>query len=430
MEWPWNVPDPPPLTRPKDPVPVPPPDHPPGYRDIPFTDYYDIVPLGPYSDPSTWVYPPIPKPKPRARKYVRGWEFRNTNMFQRKSRRAGYKRRRTASRGVKRVRVPVSYGRKRRTIPGRMSTRKGCLKISHREYIGRVQSTGDAFNVSQNMIINPGCIDTFPWLNKIAQNFESYTIDRMSFVYEPECATSTVGSICMVCDPDVQDPAPIQWSDVVNAAGSVSGSVFLRHQLGISSSMLGRYKKRHVDVGAADRHEDIGRVYVCLESVAAGNVGRIYVDYSVCLYTPQPSTHGGSWINWSHVGDTTHPTSFSQESGNPPVTGSCTAGAINFVRGFKGSVIVETWDAAAGISAFPTCVGSNGATCVIQPHTYNDGFAAHDKGAFTAILGLSVYDVTAPVGGTITLTTGGATAAAFTSCAFLEANVSVLNDAF
>nr|AQU11701.1 capsid protein [Cruciviridae sp.] len=54
--------------------------------------------------------------------------------------------------------------------------------IQHREFIQDVLSTTEFQNLTFR--INPGDIDTFPWLSRIAQNFEQYQLHGMLFEYK------------------------------------------------------------------------------------------------------------------------------------------------------------------------------------------------------------------------------------------------------
>lgn len=75
-------------------------------------------------------------------------------------------------------------------IPQVSNGGENVIRIANREYIGQVISPNSLFQLIYTMRIQPGDPNTFPWLSKIAQNFERYRIHGMIFMFR-----STSGSL-------------------------------------------------------------------------------------------------------------------------------------------------------------------------------------------------------------------------------------------
>lgn len=86
----------------------------------------------------------------------------------------------------------------------------GDSRVVHREYIMDLKAgtgTPSAFTV-QSLPINPGQVSTFPWLARIAGNYESYRFESLRFCYETEAPSSLGGTLVLAVDYDAKDPSP------------------------------------------------------------------------------------------------------------------------------------------------------------------------------------------------------------------------------
>ena len=63
------------------------------------------------------------------------------------------------------------------------------MLVTHREYIADITRNSNAFAVD-TFNINSGLASTFPWLAQIAGRFESYTFERLDFVFESMVPTT------------------------------------------------------------------------------------------------------------------------------------------------------------------------------------------------------------------------------------------------
>jgi hypothetical protein len=199
---------------------------------------------------------------------------------------------------AKTVNAAVAKSVKTRNVaPIFRQTREGCT-ITHREYITDITSSAAAFLISV-FNINGGLVSSFPWLSQVASRFESYTFERLNYIYEPMVPTSTPGSLMMAIDFDATDSAPANKVTLMSYAGATRSSVFDTARL--STSAIDRKKmvhERYVRSGALVGNNDlktydVGNLYVA--TVGTPNavttiLGELYVEYTVRLRTPQIQT--------------------------------------------------------------------------------------------------------------------------------------------
>lgn len=198
-------------------------------------------------------------------------------------------------REVKRVQAPVAKTAQMRTGRAEMkSLPNGDCRVSHREYLGDVKAisgTPSGYGLSV-LYINPGIVNSFPWLSKLALNYESYRFNNLKFIYEPECSTATSGTVMLTVDYDVLDAFPVDKLQVMAYRGSTRTSPWSRVEYICKSEDLHKAKTnyvRHDDVpeSADARLYDIG-MFMCATQGAPANamLGELYVQYDVTLMTP------------------------------------------------------------------------------------------------------------------------------------------------
>jgi hypothetical protein len=257
--------------------------------------------------------------------------------------------------------APVAQQRTIRTArPSVVTSRNGDCRIVHREYIqdilSPVQST--AFQIAAKLAINPGQASTYPWLSKIAQNFESYKFRKLKFDYETEQSTSQTGSAIMAIDYDASDPSPVSKQQMMAYRNSVRSAVWSPSQHVSSMQDLSKKNQYYVrpgpqPAGTDIKEYDVGNFFFAIQSslLAGSSFGELYVEYDVDLITPVYEIVAGDAENDSSVGTTgqagAHPFGTTQgptqvESGQPLTTfTNVGAGTFTFNRAFTGLLILE-----------------------------------------------------------------------------------------
>lgn len=171
----------------------------------------------------------------------------------------------------------------------------GRITVRHREYIADIEMSV-AFAVHTTIPVNPGQSDSFPWLSRIAQNYESYTFKTLNFVYEPQCSSATAGSVMLVLDYDAADLPPASKIEAMSFNGAVRCGAWQNAKF-VSSALnnIKFSKDRYVRTDATltsnldIKTYDLGNFYLCTQGGLAATCGELYVEYVVEFMTPQLS---------------------------------------------------------------------------------------------------------------------------------------------
>lgn len=95
------------------------------------------------------------------------------------------------------------------SVPTFQGSSKG-MKVCHREFLRDI--VGSASFSNQSMPLNPGIGTTFPWLQRVASNFEEYSFEGLVFEYRPSSGSaisstsSALGVVIMATDYDALNP--------------------------------------------------------------------------------------------------------------------------------------------------------------------------------------------------------------------------------
>lgn len=176
---------------------------------------------------------------------------------------------------------------------------KGCVRITHREYVGKVQSTVVFNNTSYG--INPGLPQTFPWLSQIANNFEMYKMNGLIFEYVSYSANAlnstntALGKIVLATDynaldPPYQDVQQMYATEFCNS-GPPAASIMHAVECEPAENPLKLYFIRGGPVSstpAADlRMYDMGNFQIATQgSQQVSDAGELWVTYDVSLCKP------------------------------------------------------------------------------------------------------------------------------------------------
>lgn len=140
--------------------------------------------------------------------------------------------------------------------------------------------------------INPGMVDTFRWLSRLAQLYESYTFESLEFEYVPSVAATTAGSVQMAADYDAVDIAPQSESDMLSYEGALMTPVWAPARLVCPKPALQKIRQRFIRHDTEDvpdlRVTDVGNfVYAAAGMADTSAVGALFVKYRVRFFTPQ-----------------------------------------------------------------------------------------------------------------------------------------------
>ena len=211
----------------------------------------------------------------------------------------GFKKPRAAykSRAAPKSRVTRTYRSKQFKTAG---TGDG-VRLIHREYIQDVFSS-EIFK-STSFSINPGLTSTFPWLSAVAQNFEQYKINQMSFQYKTtssDALNSTdtaLGTVIMSTDYNALSPPFINKQQMENNVFTVSTKPSLSQTHPIDTKQkqtpVECFNVRMGDVSEGDlRLYDLGNFQFATVGMqeADVNIGELWVEYDITFLKPKLSS--------------------------------------------------------------------------------------------------------------------------------------------
>jgi len=166
--------------------------------------------------------------------------------------------------------------------------------IRHREFVmGVSPGVVAGWKVSNVLALNPGNFISFPWLSRIAGNYENYKINGFTVHYVPNCSTGTAGALGLVIDYDSADTGIADESAFLNSAHAISFSPYTSKVLFSSSEELNKgLKTKFVSDGTTNVGQDIktldfGKLYVSASGTTiATRLGNIFFEYNIELLTP------------------------------------------------------------------------------------------------------------------------------------------------
>lgn len=205
------------------------------------------------------------------------------------------KQAKAAAKAVKKQAAPASIGTQTRNIPATLNwTKNGGVRVRHREYIGEVPGTATPFAIALGLQMNPGLASVFPWLSRIASNYEAYKIHKLHYCFESEAPSSMAGFVGLGADYDASDPAPASKPEFMNLKNAVRANTWQSFVFTVDvASAHGMGKRLYVRTGPLAANLDVktydaGSLYTCVGGQAVTtSVGELYADYDIELFDPQ-----------------------------------------------------------------------------------------------------------------------------------------------
>ena len=230
--------------------------------------------------------------------------FSAKNKFSRGSRRPSAKKSRKLSRKGKPKRIKTGFGNQQFFAPVRNTINmqnSGAMKgwtITHKEYVKDLVSSAST-GAMEKVEINPGLLNTFPWLSKLATAFESYTIDRLSFIYIPNLGTDVDGTVAIAPDYDPEDDnSLLSKAEILSFADCVRGAIWGPLKMTCSKQNLQKRKTYFVRTGDTTKDKRLTDalqllIYTNDQDVPDGKVyGELWAEYTITFYTPQREREG------------------------------------------------------------------------------------------------------------------------------------------
>lgn len=179
------------------------------------------------------------------------------------------------------------------------------VRIRHREYLGDV--TGSlGFQLFNSYTLNPGVSTTFPWLSRIAKNFQSYKLLGCLFEFNSTSAdalasvNTALGTVVMATQYNTTAPLFTSKAEMEQYEYSCSSrpSKSLIHPvecLPAENVMDHLYVRNDNITVSSPQFYDLGVFQLATTGMqAAATIGELWITYDVELYKPRIDP-GGTW---------------------------------------------------------------------------------------------------------------------------------------
>jgi hypothetical protein len=178
-------------------------------------------------------------------------------------------------------------------------------KVRHKEYVADV--AGSIAYTPLSYRINPANPILFPWLSRIAPNFERYKFKQLCFCLKTQTSTTTVGSVMLAIDYDPVDPLPASKAALMQYEGSIRGAAWdnistYADKKEIDKECLTAEFEPATDADA--RLSDVGQLILATAGqTGTGAISELWVEYEVELIVPQAGPMcAEEEVRYSHVG--------------------------------------------------------------------------------------------------------------------------------
>jgi hypothetical protein len=245
------------------------------------------------------------------------------------------------------------------------------IRVRHMEYIQDVPapSGSGAFQLT-SIPVNPGFATTFPWLQALANNFESYKFHRLVFHFRTEASSATVGKVILVVDFDASDTAPVNKAGLLANRVKGDGAPWQTFAVRCDSQDLNKFgPQRFVRSTALAANLDIktydvANLYIATQGFATtATPGEVWVEYDVELMTPDINTS----LESEKIVGSTAISSTSPFGTAPIVTGVpvATPSGQNITFADGGQFLVDLLLTGTGLTA-PTVSATNAAATLLD----------------------------------------------------------------
>lgn len=172
------------------------------------------------------------------------------------------------------------------------------IRVRSREYLGSVLGS-EGYSV-RTLPLNPGSIQTFPGLSKLAMHYEMYRMNGLVFWYHSTSGESTnsantaIGEVMMANQPDSTASVPADKYQLVRLNGSKQAKPSVDQLHGVECAGNGVKFIRHGDLIESRQDAarfDEGSFHIAVEgcNAAVTRIGELWVTYDVELIRSRDS---------------------------------------------------------------------------------------------------------------------------------------------
>lgn len=201
--------------------------------------------------------------------------------------------------------------------PAAMHSTNSSVVVRHREYITDLVSGPANSFTSTTYAINPGLVNSFPWVSSIAAQYEQYKVKGMVYEFKTlyadaiasSAANSSIGGVIMSTNYNSVKPpfANKQQMDNAEYTTSCKPSECMYHPIECDPASY-PVKQFYVRTGSAPanadlRMYDMGNFQVATFGIASANVvvGELWCTYEIEFSKPISTFSSGSLVLSDHL---------------------------------------------------------------------------------------------------------------------------------
>lgn len=193
----------------------------------------------------------------------------------------------------KKVSLPVGSASGQKTKRPIIKNNRGSTVVSHSEYLFDLSATTTfALPSSQVKILQPGLVDSFPWLAQIAASYEMYRFRKVVFKYRNRISTGSSGAVYMAYQNDSGDSIFGSKAELMAYEGSQEQVIWVAQDFHVN---IQDYMKKYFVRNTPLPDGDDPQLYDCgmfsITSIAGSNtyIGDVIVEYEVEFFKPKVS---------------------------------------------------------------------------------------------------------------------------------------------
>lgn len=108
--------------------------------------------------------------------------------------------------------------------------------VSKKEFIRNLTFNVNGDEQYEKVEINPGLVQTFPWVSQIARNFDKYRFRKLKLIFEPSVATIVPGVIAIAPEFDVNEDMPSKKDELFQYEYLTRACPYRRFEIDLLSS--------------------------------------------------------------------------------------------------------------------------------------------------------------------------------------------------
>lgn len=197
------------------------------------------------------------------------------------------------------ISVPAAYSYKATSQRPKFEQSREGIRIRRSEFVGTATNygvTGFGLTIASAAMpgydLNPSCPILFPWLSRLATNFERYRFESVKFRFVPSQSTATAGRFYAAVDYDYDDAPATTKTTLMGNHTAIESPVWQECTLTCDPACLNRdLPYRYVNcttrgLSVEQRTAYAGFLMLAFDTSVANLLMDIWVEYDVSLVTP------------------------------------------------------------------------------------------------------------------------------------------------